>query len=110
MVAIFSSKVSCPETEELQQKVSLISEMFHTSSLLHDDVIDAADLRRGKQSVNTRWSSGQAVMSGVNILSVSMRLLAETGHPDVIQTMTTCLDDLVCGELQQMMTRYDNTE
>lgn len=39
-----------------QRQVAMISEMIHTSSLLHDDVIDQSDIRRGKPSVNVVWS------------------------------------------------------
>jgi len=38
-----------------QQKIAMIAEMIHTSSLMHDDVIDAADTRRGKPSINQIW-------------------------------------------------------
>lgn len=39
-----------------QRQIAMISEMIHTSSLLHDDVIDQSDIRRGKPSVNVVWS------------------------------------------------------
>ena len=52
--------MSSERVEELQKQVAIICEMFHTSSLLHDDVIDHAETRRGKVSVNTKWSQARA--------------------------------------------------
>ena len=79
--------------------------MFHTSSLLHDDVIDHAETRRGKQSVNTKWESLSSIHAGVYILSISTRLLGQTNNPEVIESMTQILYDLVNGEFQQMTSR-----
>ena len=44
------------EVDALQKQVAMICEMWHTSSLLHDDVIDHAETRRGKESINKRFS------------------------------------------------------
>ena len=64
-------------------QVALISEMYHTSSLVHDDVIDKAETRRSKESVNVRWGAKKCVMAGDNILAVSAKLLALTRNPEV---------------------------
>merc|ERR1711976_121124 len=48
--------VTSARVSDLQRRVASISEMIHTSSLLHDDVIDNAEIRRGKISVNRKWS------------------------------------------------------
>ena len=79
--------------------------MFHTSSLLHDDVIDHAETRRGKPSVNTKWTQLSSIHAGVYILSISTRLLGQIGDPEVIESMTQILYDLVNGEFQQMTSR-----
>ena len=82
--------------------------MFHTSSLLHDDVIDHAETRRGKVSVNSKWSGAASIQAGVYVLSVSTRLLAQTENPDVIEAMSQILYDLVNGEFQQMTSRWEH--
>ena len=87
--------------------MAIICEMFHTSSLLHDDVIDHAETRRGKVSVNTKWSQAASIQAGVYVLSVSTRLLAQTENPDVIESMSQILYDLVNGEFQQMTSRWE---
>jgi len=95
---------------ELQKQVAIICEMFHTSSLLHDDVIDHAETRRGKVSVNSKWSGAASIQAGVYVLSVSTRLLAQTENPDVIEAMSQILYDLVNGEFQQMTSRSDKDD
>lgn len=67
------------EILECQRQLSLISEMIHVSSLIHDDIIDNSDLRRGKTSVNSKWGCDKAVMAGNYVLAVSSRSLAQLG-------------------------------
>ena len=109
-IAELYSLLQVPESAriaELQKQVAIICEMFHTSSLLHDDVIDHAETRRGKISVNTKWSQASSIQAGVYVLSVSTRLLAQTENPDVIESMSQILYDLVNGEFQQMTSRWE---
>jgi len=103
-------KVSSPETVSLQKDICMISEMFHTSSLYHDDVIDKAATRRGKESVNCRWNQSYSLFAGDYILGVASTRLARTNNPEVIETMFQVLDDLVVGEFQQMTTKKDKTD
>lgn len=103
-------KVKDERTEQLQKMIAIICEMFHTSSLLHDDVIDHAETRRGKMSVNTKWSQASSIQAGVYILATSTKLLAQTKHPEVISSMSRILYDLVNGEFQQMSSRDDKAD
>jgi len=93
-----------------QKQIALICEMWHTSSLFHDDVIDHAETRRGKESVNKRYSAARSIWTGDYILAVSTKLLAQTGNPDVVKTMAQILADLVSGEFQQMASRTDHED
>ena len=115
-------QVQNPRILNLQRQIALICEMWHTSSLLHDDVIDHAETRRGKVSVNSRWDASRSIFAGDFILGISAKLLAQTGNPDVgtqpidldvhctslqvVQCMSQILADLVNGEFQQMASRF----
>ena len=66
-----------------QRHISMISEMYHTASLVHDDVIDRADLRRGKESLNKVWGQRNSVLTGDFIVSISNKLLAQLDDPVV---------------------------
>lgn len=102
--------VNDPEVERLQQIIAVISEMWHTSSLVHDDVIDKAESRRGQQSVNQRWGAYKSVMAGSYILGVGSKLLAQTKDVEVVMAMSNILHDLVSGEFQQMGSREDDED
>ena len=80
--AIISLQVGDPEVQLLQRKICVISEMFHTSSLYHDDVIDRALTRRGKVSVNSRWNPKYSIFAGDFILGISSTILARTNNPE----------------------------
>ena len=77
-----SLQVGDPEVQLLQRKICVISEMFHTSSLYHDDVIDKALTRRGKASVNSRWNQKSSIFAGDFILGISSAILARTNNPE----------------------------
>jgi decaprenyl-diphosphate synthase subunit 1 len=85
-----------------QRTIALIGEMYHTASLYHDDVLDKAELRRGKISANTKWNQNVAVLAGDFVMATSVKLLANVGKNDVTGSMLSVLNNLVLGELQQM--------
>ena len=66
-----------------QHDVALIAEMYHTSSLYHDDVLDKAELRRAKTSVNHQWGQRSSVFGGVYTLCVSNKILSQIRDPEV---------------------------
>jgi len=103
-------KVCDPGILSLQRQIALICEMWHTSSLLHDDVIDHAETRRGKMSVNCRWNPSKSIFAGDFILGTSAKLLAQIGNPEVVECMSQILADLVNGEFQQMASRRDKED
>jgi len=76
-------------------------EMLHNASLLHDDVIDRADSRRGQPSVNARWNSRIAVLVGDYHLAQLMRLLDEVDDPDAARRINDTVLAMVESELLQ---------
>ena len=84
-----------------QLKIALIAEMIHVASLIHDDIIDNSNVRRGKESVNIKWGCNRAVFVGDYLLAVASRSLAKIGNVKVVETLARVLDDLVQGELMQ---------
>lgn len=93
-----------------QRQIALISEMIHVSSLIHDDIIDNSDLRRGKTSVNSQWGCHKAVMAGDYVLAVSSKSLAQLGNAEVVETLSQVLEDLVQGELMQFGSKEAENE
>ena len=64
-------------------KVSMICEMYHTASLAHDDVIDHADLRRGKTSLNRRFGQKNSIFAGNYTVAVANKLLGQLKNDEV---------------------------
>ena len=75
------------DTIRKQRDIAMVSEMIHTASLVHDDILDHAETRRGKRSINTQWDIRRSTMAGDFILGVSSRILAQIGEPEVILTL-----------------------
>ena len=75
----------------------MISEMIHTASLIHDDVIDGADTRRSKISVNKKFGDKSCVLAGDYILSCASQALAKLGNTQVVELLAQVVDDLIRG-------------
>lgn len=82
-------------------------EMLHTATLVHDDVIDGALLRRGAPTLNAFWSPGATVLAGDYMFALSAQFAAETGHVRVIDIFSDTLRIIVDGELRQLSARND---
>ena len=77
-------------------------EMLHTASLLHDDVIDESDKRRGRQSLNTRFNNNVAVLTGDYMFSMALNCTARTGDIRVVDAISVMGRDLPNGEVMQV--------
>ena len=83
-------------------RLAEITELIHTASLLHDDVIDEADTRRGVASVNSVFGNKLAVLAGDFLLARASICLARLRDVPVVECMSTIIEHLVRGEVQQM--------
>lgn len=86
------------------QRVSLAAmlvEMIHLASLIHDDVIDESDTRRGKPSINARWQSHKAVLLGDFILARNMAIGLQSGQFDLVSHICGSMAALCEGEILQ---------
>ena len=77
-------------------------EMLHTASLLHDDVIDESDKRRGRPSLNVRFNNNVAVLTGDYLFSMALNCTANTGDLRVIDAISVMGRDLPNGEVMQV--------
>lgn len=93
-----------------QREVAMISEMIHTASLVHDDVIDQSDFRRGKPSVNVVWNHKKVTMAGDFVLAVASMCIARLKNNDVTLTLSEVVTDLVQGEFMQLGSKETENE
>ena len=78
-------------------------ELEHCASLLHDDVVDDADTRRGIESHRKRFGDRTAVLTGDNLISLLVDALTDIGNMKVTETISGSIEALVIGELVQLM-------
>jgi geranylgeranyl pyrophosphate synthase len=90
-------------------------EMLHTATLVHDDLIDGALLRRGESTINARWNTGATVLTGDYLFARAAALAAETKNVRVMTIFADTLMTICSGELRQIfdrnaLPRLDNDE
>jgi geranylgeranyl pyrophosphate synthase len=79
-------------------------ELLHTATLVHDDLIDGALLRRGNPTLNARWSPPATVLTGDFIFARAAKLAADTDHLPLMKLFAETLAIIVSGELTQLFT------
>ena len=102
----------CGYNAGFEIEFSTIFEYLHAATLLHDDVVDEADVRRGKDAAHTKWPAAQVVLSGDFLLARALRIAAKTGEPDVISVIANITQEMSQGEIDQLAKkgRLDLTE
>lgn len=85
-----------------QRRLAEITELIHTASLLHDDVIDHSTTRRSAPSANTTFGNKMAVLAGDFMLGRASVALARLRDPEVIELLATVIANLVEGEFMQL--------
>ena len=98
------------DTARRQKMVAIVSEMIHTASLVHDDILDHAETRRGKESVNVKWEIRWSTICGDFILAVGSRRLSQMGDKEVVVILSQVLADLVQEEFMQLQNKDDESE
>lgn len=78
-------------------------EMLHTATLVHDDLIDGALLRRGAPTLNSRWSPGATVLTGDFVFARAAKLASDTDSVPVMKLFARALTIIVNGEIVQLL-------
>jgi all-trans-nonaprenyl-diphosphate synthase len=97
-------------TGSLPQRVEIaaVAEMIHIATLLHDDVLDDADLRRGRPTVRQQWGNTVAILSGDYLLAQASLKLSQVGNIRVVGIFSHVLADLCDGEVTQLQGRFQS--
>ncbi len=101
------SSLACGGGSDERLDVAGAVELIHVASLIHDDVIDAADLRRGHASVNAVWGNQVAVLLGDYLFSKSFHMLALVKNLDLAAAMAVATVRMSQAEIKQI--KYGNT-
>ncbi len=93
----------CGYRGERRFPFSAVIEFIHTASLLHDDVVDHADTRRGRPSANHVWGNSASVLVGDFLYSKSFKLMSDDGDLALVQLMSAITNEMSEGEVFQLV-------
>ena len=91
------------------KRLAEITEIIHTASLVHDDVIDECQMRRGLNTVHNEFSTKIAVLAGDYLFAQSSWYLANLNNVEVVKTISKVITDFAEGEVRQGITNFDST-
>ena len=77
-------------------------ELIHAATLMHDDVIDSSDMRRGKKTLNTIWGNQSAILVGDYLLSRCFEMMVEDGNLEVLKLLSSTSSEIAQGEILQL--------
>tara|TARA_A100001015_G_scaffold167559_1_gene186281 strand:- start:5040 stop:6023 length:984 start_codon:yes stop_codon:yes gene_type:complete len=108
---VFYSLTPEPSKKQINKilTVSAAIEIIHMASLVHDDVIDDGEVRRMKKTINKKWGNEVAVVLGVYLYSVALKLIADVGSLDILSYLSNAVFSMCNGELIQLDNRNSNT-
>ncbi len=89
------------------RRLAEITEMIHTASLVHDDVVDESELRRGIPTVHSRFGNRVAVLAGDFLFAQASWYLANLDNLEVVKLLSEVIKDFAEGEIQQGLNRFD---
>jgi octaprenyl-diphosphate synthase len=83
-------------------KLGAVVEMIHTATLVHDDIIDEAQIRRGRPAANTQWGNSKCVLAGDWLYMQAFKIALEERNFRILDTLIDLTQQMVEGELLQM--------
>ena len=101
MLLLLAAKALGSESES-RIRLGAVVEMLHTATLVHDDIIDEADMRRGRPSSNTTWGSAKCVLAGDWLYMQAFSAALEERNFRVLDLLISLTQQMVEGELLQM--------
>ena len=111
IVLLISKAISNDSTLSVKHKrLAEITDMIHTASLVHDDVVDEASTRRGVDTVHSRFNTRVAVLAGDFLFAQASWHLANLDNVKVVKLLSRVIMDLAEGEIKQNLNRYDSAQ
>jgi len=92
---------------EHHYNLAAIVEFIHTATLLHDDVVDGSELRRGKDTANALWGNEASVLVGDFLYSRAFEMMVEIGKMQVMDILAHATNIIAEGEVMQLMNVHD---
>ncbi|MGI5912437.1 MAG: polyprenyl synthetase family protein [Syntrophomonadaceae bacterium] len=87
--------------------IAVAVELIHMASLVHDDIIDHSEIRRGRPSINQRWGNQVSVLTGDFLFATAFNLISQCQQPRVMDNLTNTIKVMCFGEIKQMNLLYN---
>ena len=98
---------ACQVSDGRPVAVAAIIEFIHTATLLHDDVVDASELRRGSETANAVWGNEAAVLVGDFLYSRAFEMMVEVGSLTLMDIMASTTNRIAEGEVMQLLNVHE---
>jgi octaprenyl-diphosphate synthase len=106
MLSLLAAR-ACGYEGEQHINIAAIVEFIHTATLLHDDVVDESDMRRGKETANNVWGNQAAVLVGDFLYSRSFEMMIDVNDMRVMQILASTTNIIAEGEVLQLLNVHD---
>lgn len=110
MLTLLGYNLYCKDVDRVVP-IALAIELYHNHTLLHDDLMDNADIRRGRPTVHKKWNENTAILSGDTMLIMSVRLLLSTDcvrKDDILELVVRTMNEVCEG--QQYDVNFENRD
>ena len=104
---VFLSASLYPHDSQLVIDMAAAVELVHLASLVHDDVIDQSDCRRGRESLNSRYGNQTSVLTGDYLFATAFKLVNRYNQQGILDNLTSTIQTMCAGEIKQMQLAFD---
>ncbi len=108
MLSLLAAHLGDARAPEVVQ-AAVVCELTHLATLYHDDVMDEADVRRGAQSANSRWTNSVAILTGDFLFARASDILADLG-PEAVRVQARTFERLVTGQIRETVGARDGED
>ena len=106
MLVVLTAR-ACGYAGEHHITLAAIIEFIHTATLLHDDVVDESDMRRGKESAHAVWGNAASVLVGDFLYSRSFQMMITVESMRVMEVLSDATNTIAEGEVEQLLNMHD---
>ena len=106
MIVLLAARALGYDGEQHHRSAAII-EFIHTATLLHDDVVDSSERRRGKDSANTVFGNQASVLVGDFLYSRAFQMMVDVGSMRIMQILADATNTIAAGEVMQLMNVHD---
>lgn len=106
LLTVICAKLFSPSVSEVLYRSSILFEYLHAATLLHDDVVDSAEFRRGRKAARNLWGNQATILVGDYLYAKALKLASELRNPEIMEIITETTLIMSEGEVLQLLNLY----